>query len=109
MFILKVKPLSLNSAYRGRRFTTPELLSYKKQIHILSPRIEIPEGKLLVRYVFGVSSKNSDGDNLIKVLQDALAEKYCFNDKIIYKWEVEKVDVKKGQEFVAFEILPLGK
>lgn len=103
---LSLKALSLNSAYRGRRFTTPELASYKQAVRLLSPKQVIPEGKLAVRYVFGVSSKNSDGDNLIKCLQDALAERYGFNDKLIYKWNVEKVDVKKGEEYIEFDIYP---
>ena len=43
-----------------------------------------------------MSSKNSDGDNLIKAFQDALAEQYGFNDRDIYRWEVEKRIVAKG-------------
>jgi Holliday junction resolvase RusA-like endonuclease len=105
MFRLNIKPLSLNSAYRGRRFSTPELNSFKQEVYYLSPKIiKIPKGKIAVKYVFGVSSKNCDGDNLIKCLQDAIADKYGFNDREIYKWEVEKVDVKKGCEFIEFEI-----
>jgi Holliday junction resolvase RusA-like endonuclease len=46
-------------------------------------------------------------DNLVKCFQDALAEQYGFNDRQIYAWEFEKVDVKKGNEFVAFEIKAL--
>ena len=59
---------------------------------------------MIVRYEFGVSSKASDGDNLIKSFQDALCEKYGFNDLDIYRWEVEKKIVPKGQEYAAFEI-----
>jgi hypothetical protein len=44
--------------------------------------------------VFGVSSKASDGDNLIKAWQDALCEKCGFNDRDIYHWDVEKVIVR---------------
>jgi Holliday junction resolvase RusA-like endonuclease len=104
MIKLKLKALSLNSAYRGRRFTTPALKAYKEAIRYLSPILPQIDGKLQVFYRFGVSSKNSDGDNLIKCLQDGLADRYGFNDKMIYKWEVEKVDVKKGEEFVEYEI-----
>jgi Holliday junction resolvase RusA-like endonuclease len=104
MVYLKIKPLTLNSAYRGRRFTTPALKAYKEEIYYLAPDFKVPKGKLKVKYIFGVSSKNSDGDNLIKCLQDALADKYGFNDKIIYKWEVEKIDVEKGDEFIEFGI-----
>jgi Holliday junction resolvase RusA-like endonuclease len=104
MTTLRLKPLSLNSAYRGRRFTTPELKQFKKDVSRLLPRMEIPNSKLSVSYKFGVSSKNSDGDNLIKCFQDALADCYGFNDKKIYKWQVEKVDVKKGSEYISFKI-----
>ncbi len=106
MFTLKIKPLSLNQAYRGLRFSTGELDDFKEAVFYLAPKIKIPEGKLKVKYLFGVSTKNSDIDNCIKTFQDALAEKYGFNDKQIYKIEVEKVDVKKGEEFISFEILP---
>lgn len=101
---IKIKPLSLNSAYRGRRFTTPELKYYKEAIQYLAPKIVIPKGKLKVKYIFGVSSKNADGDNLIKCLQDSLADKYEFNDKLIYEWTVKKIDVLKGEEYIEFLI-----
>ena len=104
MFRLEIKPLSLNGAYRGRRFTTPALKVFKESIGYMLPKIEIPEGKLAITFVFAVSSKNSDGDNLIKCVQDAIAERYFFNDKRIYEWHVYKEDVKKGQEYIDFDI-----
>ena len=106
MIPLKVKPLSVNGAYRGRRFATQELKDYKLELSLRLPKkIVIPEGKLKVVYIFGISSKNGDGDNLIKAFQDCVADKYGFNDKRIYKWDVEKVDVPKGKEFINFDIL----
>lgn len=108
MIRLDIKPLSLNNAYRGRRFKTPELEAFKKAVLWQIPHLEVPKGKLAVRYVFGVSSKNSDGDNLIKVIQDCLATAYGFNDKRIYEWHVTKIDVPKGKEFIEFEIRPLS-
>lgn len=101
---LKIKPLSLNNCYIGRRFATKELAKYKQDISRMLPRIDIPEGKLYVTYSFGVSSKSSDVDNLIKVFQDCLAEFYGFNDKNIYRLDVSKQDVKKGEEFIKFQI-----
>ena len=59
---------------------------------------------MAVKYVFGVSPRNSDGDNLIRAFQDPLAEQYGFNDRNIYRWEVEKQIVPKGKEFVGFEL-----
>ncbi|OIO52640.1 MAG: hypothetical protein AUJ19_00780 [Parcubacteria group bacterium CG1_02_58_44] len=101
---MNIKPLSVNHAYRGVRYATKELAQYKQDLGWLLPRIEVPDGPLSVRYVFGVSSKASDGDNLIKCLQDVVAEHYGFNDKRIYHWDVTKVDVPKGGEFVEVEI-----
>lgn len=109
MVRLSVKPLSVNAAYRGRRFATKELAAYKEELGWLLPRaIPVPDGPLAVRYVFGVSSTAADGDNLIKAFQDAVAERYGFNDKRIYHWDVTKVDVPKGREFVEFELSTYG-
>jgi len=96
----------VNRSYQGRRFATPELRAYKQELFLRLPKLTVPTGSLAVHYVFGVSSKASDGDNLIKSFQDALCEEYGFNDRDIYRWEVEKVIVPKGEEYVAFEILP---
>ena len=104
MVRLDIKPLSLNCAYRGRRFATPVLAKYKNDLFRLLPKMDVPDGKLSVRYEFGVSSKASDGDNLVKCLQDAIAEGYGFNDNRIYEWYARKVDVPRGKEYVAFEI-----
>ncbi len=104
MLHIPLKALSVNQAYRGRRFATKELTQYKQDISRLLPKMEIPAGKLAVTYIFGTSSKGSDGDNLIKCLQDALAEAYGFNDNRIYRWMVEKRDVKKREEYIEIKI-----
>src|SRR3990167_1055293 len=96
---LDLKPLSVNAAYRGRRFATKELVKYKTDVCRLLPRMIIPKKtKLAVRYIFGVSAA-TDGDNAIKAFQDALAERYVFNDKLIYEWHITKIAVPKGEEF----------
>lgn len=94
----------MNNAYIGRRFKTENLRQYKKDLSILLPKIEVPKGKLELTLHFGVSYKSTDGDNLIKCFQDSLAEQYGFNDKMIYRWVIEKHDVNKKEEYVAFSI-----
>ena len=101
---LGIKPLSINQAYQGRKFSTPELKTYKMIVHAMLPKIMKPEGKLALFLRFGMSSKQSDVDNCVKCFQDCLAEKYGFNDKMIYKLSVEKVDCASGAEFIDFEI-----
>jgi hypothetical protein len=104
MHHIRIKPLTVNRSYQSRRFAIPELKTFKIELGYLLPALVIPKGKLRVRYTFGVSSEASDGDNLIKSFQDTLCEKYWFNDRDIYRWEVEKRIVPKGEEYAAFEI-----
>jgi len=108
VFKLPIKSLSSNQAYTGRRFATDELEAYKQEIWLLAPKLLVPEGcRLEVEYEFGVSQKNIDLDNQIKIFQDSLAEAYEFNDNRIYKIVARKVDVPKGKEYIAFNIKKL--
>jgi Holliday junction resolvase RusA-like endonuclease len=101
---INVKPLTVNRAYIGRRWATDELKAYKKELGYLLPKLEIPKGKLKVRLEFGLSYKGSDIDNCAKAFIDCLQVQYGFNDNRIYKLKMEKVDVKKGEEYIAFYI-----
>ena len=106
--LLKIKPLSVNQAWQGKRFKTPEYKRYEREILFMLPSLKVPEGKLKINIKFGLSSKNADIDNPVKCFVDCLQKKYKFNDRHIYKMSLEKVDVKKGAEFVEFEIIPLS-
>jgi len=106
---INIKPLSVNSAWRGRRFKTDEYKNYEEVLLFLLPKLNVPSGKLSVIYIFGLSSKNADGDNCIKQFQDIISKRYGFNDREIYHWDIKKVDVKKGDEFIEFEIKEFDK
>lgn len=99
-----IKPMSVNQAWQGKRFKTPLYKSYEAELYLKLPKMVIPDGDLSVVYTFGVSSPLSDWDNPIKPFQDVLQKKYDFDDRRIMSAIVEKVLVKKGQEFVEFEI-----
>ena len=101
-----IKPMSVNEAWQGKRFKTDKYKSFEKELLLMLKKIEIPEGKLLLRATFGLSSKNADWDNPIKPFQDVIQKKYGFNDRRIYKGEIEKKDVKKGFEYIEFQLLP---
>jgi hypothetical protein len=62
MYRVPIKPLSVNRSYQGRRFATPELKAYKEQLGYLLPKLTITKDRLKVHYIFGVSSKASEGD-----------------------------------------------
>ncbi len=105
MITVNIKPLSVNSAWQGKRYKTPEYKSYEKTVLLMLPkRIELPNPPFSITFEFGVSSKLSDWDNPIKPFQDILCKKYDIDDRDIYKGTVSKVLVKKGEEYVKFKI-----
>jgi Holliday junction resolvase RusA-like endonuclease len=101
---IKIKPLSVNTAFKGRRFRTKEYDQYQKELLWLLKPLTIPEGKLCLTITYGLSSPLSDLDNPNKQFIDTLSKKYGFNDNRIYRLNTEKVDVNKGCEFIEFEI-----
>lgn len=106
---VNIKPLSINQAFKGRRFKTPEYKVYHTAVSLLLPKkIIVPEGLLRVTYEFGLSSNGADLDNPMKCLQDILSQKYGFNDNRIMEATVRKVIVKKGEEYIQFSIESLG-
>lgn len=104
MIEIKLKPLSVNSAFKGRRFRTDDYNKYIRNMLFLLPKIEIGPAPYELSVVFGYSSKASDIDNGLKSFLDCLVKKYGFDDRDIYKLNVKKEIVKKGEEFTNFEI-----
>jgi len=101
---VQIKPLSVNRAWQGKRFKTPEYKRYEQELLLTLKKVKIPKGKIEIQYTVGYSNKLSDIDNFIKPFQDVLQKKYNFNDNLIYKMIVEKEIVKKGEEFIEFNI-----
>lgn len=110
MLRLKIKPLSVNEAWKGRRFKTDKYKSYEEiLLYNFLPKIELPEPPFKVNYRFGLSSKLADIDNPVKPFQDVLQKKYGFDDKHIYVIVIERETVAKGEEFIEFKIETLTK
>ena len=105
--IVNIKPLSVNECWQGKRFKTLKYKAYEKELLLKLKKIEVPKGRLFLKITFGLSSKIADWDNPVKPFQDCLQKKYGFDDRRIYRAEVEKIDVKKGEEFIEFEIKQL--
>lgn len=92
---LQVKPLSVNAAFMGRRFKTKECKQYDKNLdYALLPykRQGIQAEWYAVDYRFYIKNySRSDGDNLVKVLQDALVRNGIISDdRRIKKFTIEK-------------------
>lgn len=101
---LNVKPMSVNEAWQGKRFKTKKYKQYEKEVLLILPKLKVPEGNLELSIKFGLSSKNADIDNPVKCFVDCLQKKYGFNDRHIYKMNLEKEYVKKGCEYIEFNI-----
>jgi len=101
-YAVRIKPLSVNDAWQGRRFKTPEYRSYEKALMLMLPKIEVPEGPLELEMRVGYSNKASDIDNFVKPFVDVMQKKYGFNDNRIYRLVIEKSVMLKGAEFVSF-------
>ena len=98
-----IKPLSINEAYKGRRFRTPKYDTYIRQMMFLLPeKIIVPESNIKLKIEFGYSSSSSDIDNGLKPFIDILQKKYEFNDKNIIELFVRKNKVSKGSEYILF-------
>lgn len=106
---LNIKPLSVNEAYRGRRYSTSEHTTFKRLVGYSLKPLDIPKGKLEVYFEFGFSSAGSDVDNAVKSILDCLQKKYGFNDNRVYKIISEKVIVPKNKEYIKFKIKSYGK
>ena len=101
---IKIKPLSVNKAWQGRRFKTKAYKSFESEMLLKLKPVKI-SGVDTVKFVFGVSSRLSDIDNPLKLTLDCLCKKYDFDDRDIYRLEVTKEIVAKGDEFIEIEIL----
>lgn len=102
---IKIKPLSSNKAWQGRRFKTPEYKAYEQHLGYLLPaRYPIPKGDLKIMIEVGFSNKLSDLDNPVKSFLDILQKKYEFNDNRIVEIHLYKKIVKKGEDYISFDI-----
>ena len=103
MPIISIKPLSVNAAWKWRRFKTPEYKQYEKLMLLyLMPMKEIKVKGIYIQ--IWVSSRAFDIDNMIKPFLDILQKKYkWFNDRDLYELQIRKEIVKKKQEYIYFK------
>jgi Holliday junction resolvase RusA-like endonuclease len=106
---VNIKPLSVNQAFKGRRFKTDKYNTFISSMLIMLPNSLKIDSKVHLRLdvVFGYSSRGSDIDNCLKTFIDCLVKKYGFDDRNIYELNVRKVIVKKKEEYIDFIIAEL--
>lgn len=100
----KIKLLSVNGAWQGRRYKTKNYEDYEKTLLYTLPNEKINTIKsYYIIFILNFSNKLSDWDNPIKPLQDILQKKYGFNDRdiniaMVYK----RIVPKKDEGFVVY-------
>lgn len=95
---VQIKPMSVNTAWKGRRYKTQEYIQYEQDLGYLLPNSWIFTGKLYIE--FGFSSLLADIDNPVKPLLDIMQKKYGFNDRDITELHLKKIQVHKGKEYI---------
>lgn len=102
-FTLRIKPLSINAAFCGRRFKTPAAKQYDNAVALLLPKGKVNGEYYKVEYDFYLRNfAMVDIDNLIKNLQDCIVRKGIISDdrRILdcrarkFRSVVDSIDVK---------------
>lgn len=90
----------------GRRFKSSAYKRYTRDLTLLLPsNYPIPPKPYEIHFKWGFSTELADWDNPIKPAQDIICKKYGIDDRYIKQGIVSYEKVKKGEEFIQFEIL----
>ncbi|MCX4024772.1 hypothetical protein [Spartinivicinus marinus] len=106
---VKTKPLSVNEAFLGRKVKSKKYRDYEEILISTLPDVSVPEGKLTLKLLVSYSNSRADIDNALKPFIDVLQKRYDFNDNKLYRLVIEKNIVKKGEEFLKFQLIPYEK
>jgi Holliday junction resolvase RusA-like endonuclease len=101
---VEVKPISVNTAWKGRRFKSNAYKAFEYHCLMALKPVKIPDGQLCVYFVFAFSNDAQDIDNSVKMCMDILQKKHGFNDKRVSRLVVDKVIVPKGEEHWCYSI-----
>jgi len=106
---INIKPMSVNVAFQGRKFKTKEYKQYEKDLLLMLPNVKLKIQRVSIDIVFGFSNSLCDIDNPLKPFLDILQKKYNINDRDIYKLIVSKEVIKKGNEFIKYQITEINE
>lgn len=104
MIKLDIKPLSVNLAWKGRRFKTDKYKQYERDVLYLLPQMKLGKPPYEIYLEFGFSNMGADFDNPVKLITDLIQKKYNFDDKHIIEAHIKKVKTEKGKEYIKFTL-----
>jgi Holliday junction resolvase RusA-like endonuclease len=105
-FKLNVKPLSINKAFQGRRFKTPEYKNYEEECLLLINSLKKSfkekkiSGLIVITYDFYLKNFNlSDVGNMEKLLSDIVVKAGLIDDdRFVKRFILEKYQVDKTED-----------
>ena len=106
---LEVNPLSVNRAWKGRKFKTPIYKAFEVDVcKMLSVNDQDPiDGEVFVKYIFHIHNYgNTDTSNMEKTLSDMLVKRgYLKDDRYIRAIYMRK-ERADGPEWIDIRIIP---
>jgi len=110
--IVEYPPFSINKAWQGRRFMTPEYKKWRAGLkEMLENEVEFRvDGWIELEINFYVKQFGRlDGDNLVKGFADSLVDAGIIeDDRKIVHYSIWKHKPKDGKEKIKFEIKRYG-
>ena len=108
MVLLKIKPISTNRIWSGKRYMSAEAKQFNRncKLQLLANRVKLDASadvSLQISFRFGLS-RDMDTSNCIKLVEDVICDVLGIDDKLFVGITATKERVKKGQEFIAFDI-----
>lgn len=96
---VKIKALSINKAFQGRRFKTAECKAYERDLSLLLPSYKGIKGEVIMWIDFYlVNYARTDVSNLVKVLEDVLVKKgYIEDDRKVIGLHLSKKRSKEDR------------
>ena len=106
---IPIKPLTVNKAYRGRKYKSPEYKEWTEKMDLLllkhAPPGPLPEGDLFIFFNFGMTLQN-DTDNPVKSAKDRIAKHYGINDRRFRSHAADRIKQPRDGGFIEFIIKP---
>lgn len=109
MIEVKIKPMSANESYKGRKFKTDKYKFYTRVLLACLPDIDLPDPPYFLKIEVGLSSMAGDADNPVKPFQDIIQQRYGFNDNKIGLVASRRIKTKKKEEFIRFELIHISE
>lgn len=97
---IPISPFSINKAWRGRRYMTPDYKKWRLDMSYLMPKYDKIQGEVELDFKFYIKYySTSDADNLVKTCLDSLVENHIMEDDCnVKKFTAEKFKVNRKED-----------